>query len=111
MSAQEIPNEVSERLGRRADLRAQAATLQHLGAIIRTLTGYCTAEMAHNNDWLRYCDVDTSKIENPSVREPMSADTTVSFRGFLESLGVDTAGMEVYLPAEDPSGSVLRVVQ
>ena len=111
MSAQEIPDEVSEQLGRRADLRAQAATLQHLGAVIRTLTGNCTEEMVRTNDWLRYCDVDTSKIENPPACEPMSADTTVLFKGFLESLGVDTAGIEEYLPDADSSIPVLRVVQ
>lgn len=111
MSAQEIPDEVSEQLGRRADLRVQAATLQHIGAVIRTLTGNCTEEMVRTNDWLRYCDVNTSEIENPPAREPMSPDTTLLLKGFLESLGVDTAGIEGYLPAAEPSAPTLRVVQ
>ena len=111
MSAQEVPDEVSERLERRADLRVQAATLQHLGAIIRTLTGNCTEEMVRTNDWLRYCDVDTSRIEKPPVHEPMSPDTTLMFKGFLESLGVDTPGIEEYLPAAEPSSPILRAVQ
>lgn len=111
MSAQEVPDEVSEQLERRADLRKQAATLQHLGAVVRTLIGSCTEEMVRSNDWLRYCDVNTRKIENPPASGPMSADTTILFKGFLESLGVDTAGIEEYLPAAESAAPTLRAVQ
>lgn len=75
MTAQEsAPDEVGYYLQRRVYLRKQLGDLAEQGAEIRRLTSECLEEMIQVNGWLKYCDVDTSGIDNPPAAEAGSPE-------------------------------------
>ncbi len=71
MSAQEAPNEVEFYLQRREDLRIELGELARQGADIAARHRECLENIIGVNDWLRYCNVDTSAIERPPINEPV----------------------------------------